>query len=558
MKSFIKLLLLSGVMAGTVSCTDLDTDLNGQYTKVPHNDILTQSRFEACYYYLRQEAWFGRNFWEGVFLQGDEAIGCTYDGLYYDNGRHILPSQHNLNPDVPGTGMMGAAMEGISYTNIQIKEFGGADGKDPMVAPLRAIRALYHFWIMELYGDVPILDHQLEADEFADRMPRKQVAEWIESELLDILSQEGALKEENNSDTYGRPNKWMAEALLVKLYLNWGVYTNDINTVNNNTPNEKLDDCVYWCDQLTASGLFEVGKGYRKKFFPDNGVQIKDFIYAIPFDTKTLWVSDDWRRYSAGHEMDRWFNYRYNTCCKPSLWNYTVKNGAAGIWILTNECVARFNLPGDERNDMILNGQVYAFDAITFEKTDEPVVVYTNARFRTKLADLKFTTDFEFVDKSTNNLGSDNDYNNLMKGARLAKYPVTDFDDKNYGRIQSNDIPMFRYADILLTKAECILRGAKATNGDTPASLIDKVRDCSSAPHINGTPTLQDVLDERCRELIYEPWRRNDLIRFGQFEADWGIKNEVNPSAKETWRRLMPIPTSEMERNTNWKQNPNY
>ena len=87
--------------------------------------------------------------------------------------------------------------------------------------------------------------------------------------------------------TYGKPNYWMAAALLAKLYLNWGVYTNDITTVNNSTPNPKLNDCVYWCDKIIESGLFEVGVGYRQKFYPDNGVHIKDFIYALDVDPAT-------------------------------------------------------------------------------------------------------------------------------------------------------------------------------------------------------------------------------------------------------------------------------
>ncbi|MDE6439075.1 MAG: RagB/SusD family nutrient uptake outer membrane protein, partial [Muribaculaceae bacterium] len=76
----------------------------------------------------------------------------------------------------------------------------------------------------------------------------------------------------------------MAKALLAKLYLNWGVYTNPITSVTASTPNEKLNECVAICDDIILSGLFDVGQGYRKKFFPDNGVQIKDFIYAMPMD----------------------------------------------------------------------------------------------------------------------------------------------------------------------------------------------------------------------------------------------------------------------------------
>ncbi len=67
------------------------------------------------------------------------------------------------------------------------------------------------------------------------------------------------------------------------------------------------------------------------------------------------------------------------------------------------------------------------------------------------------------------------------------------------------------------------------------------------------------LLDERGRELIMEMWRRNDLIRFGRFEDDWGWKNVANPAAKtDRWRRLLPLSTGTMNTNTHWTQNPGY
>ncbi len=102
---------------------------------------------------------------------------------------------------------------------------------------------------------------------------------------------------------------------------------------------------------------------------------------------------------------------------------------------------------------------------------------------------------------------------------------------------------------------------------------MNEVRDCSSAPHVTGTPSFQELLDERSREFILEPWRRNDLIRFGQFEADWGEKNRYKvwdnaehtefhwverQGAKDPNRRLMPIHQDILNSNTNWSQNPGY
>lgn len=551
MKSYIKLLMLSGVLAGTAACTDLGTDIVGNYTQFPNNPIAISGEFEGCYFYHRNEAWFGRNFWEGVFLSGDEAVGINLNGVYFETGRYYTASVHDFNPDRPSTGLMGDMLSGISYTNTRIIAYGGAEGKDPIVAPLRAIRAYYHFWLMELYGDAPIMDHPAEEGEIFNRQPRAEVARFIERELLEVIPD---LTETNDISTYGRPNKWMAEALLVKLYLNWGVYTaDDVTTVTGSTPNEKLNDCVYWCDQIAASGIFEVGKGYRKKFYPDNGVHIKDFIYTCPFDPATLGGA----QYYAGHELNRFWDYRKSAMCKPNFWGWKPENSIAGIYILTPEAVDRFNLPGDERNLMVAVGPQYVHDA-EYNATDEEVIVYNDARFRRPFGPLDYKKEFEWADIKTFDVGEE-DLAVCMKGARLFKYPPRQEDDLLWGRRQSNDIPIFRFADILLTKAECILRGANPTNGDTPASLMNTVRDCASAPHVSGTPTLDDLLDERSRELIHEPWRRNDLIRFGKFEQTNGWKYESNQNTMtDPRKRLFPIPTGELNTNTNWSQNPSY
>lgn len=552
MKSYIKLMSLGAVLAGTAACTDLDTDIKTQYTQFPESEIATSGEFNGCYYYLRNEAWLGRNFWEGVLCQGDEIMGvCFGADSYFDNGRWVHPSQHKLNPDIPGVGLIGEINSGITYTNTRILLYGGAEGKDPVVAPLRAIRAFYHFWLMELYGDMPIMDHVLSEGETVDRMPRADVARWIEKELLEAIPD---LTEANDVSTYGKPNKWMAEALLAKLYLNWGVYTNPIESVTGNTPNEKLDDCIYWCDEIIKSGIFEVGKGYRKKFFPDNGVQIKDFIYAMPMSPELYGGGVYW----AGHEISRFSGgYKDHGVVNPAVWTWRPASSLACNMIMTPEAVDRFCLEGDERNQMVQVGQAYRMDH-DYNFTDEPIIIYRNSTFKREQGPLVYLKTFEWADISIFSVGGDNEWTNLVKGARLIKYPPREEDYLNWSRKQTNDIPIFRYADILLMKAECILRGATATLGHTPVSLVNEVRDCASAEHASSV-TMQDLLDERSREFIYEMWRRNDLIRFGQFEADWGWKHDVNPGAKtELWRRLMPIPTGELNTNTNWKQNPGY
>ena len=66
-------------------------------------------------------------------------------------------------------------------------------------------------------------------------------------------------------------------------------------------------------------------------------------------------------------------------------------------------------------------------------------------------------------------------------------------------------------------------------------------------------------MDERGRELIMEMWRRNDLIRNGMFEDDWGYKHVANPEAKTNKNlRLFPISNGTMGTHTHWSQNPGY
>ena len=108
-------------------------------------------------------------------------------------------------------------------------------------------------------------------------------------------------------------------------------------------------------------------------------------------------------------------------------------------------------------------------------------------------------------------------------------------------------------------KAEAILRGATATNGDTPQSLFNQIRSYCNAPLLEHSPSLDELLEERAREFYAETWRRNDLIRFGKFEDDWGYKNQYHPEAKtEKWRRIFPVSVVLMNSNTNWKQNYGY
>lgn len=536
MKNIIKITLAAAVLGITASCTDLDVDVKSKYTEYPNDPVAIEGKMSDVYYSFRQA--LGNNYNRVQTFSSDEATGVSFGTDYFDKGENIHPSIHNfMSGDDPANYWTDLA-SGITKCNKIIEEFK----ETPKVAaPARLMRAFYHFILMDSYGDVPVLDHLPADNEAVVRSPRKDVAEFIEKEVKECLPD---LSDKNDASTYGKPNKWMAEALLVKLYINWGVYTcGDVTKYDvATTKNSKLDECVKYCDDIIGSGLFNLNDPYRKKFMFDNGPQIKDFIYAMPYD-KVSAQGLLYGRYRAFRRIDDGDTEGY----------YGGKMGksCAGICAMNPEFADLFCLEGDDRNDAVLKGKVFIHDAITGEETDKPYI------YKGTQLELTKTITLQEGGLATLNCGATPD--GWRQGYRSIKFYPNPNEYSAYNRYQSNDVPIFRYADIILTKAEAIKRGATATNGDTPQSLFNQIRSYVHAPLLDHDPSLQEILDERGREFFDENWRRNDMIRFGTFESEYGFHKHSNPDARfDKTCRILPVPDDILKENTNWEQNPGY
>lgn len=536
MKNIIKMTLAAAVLGITASCTDLDVDVKSKYTEYPNDPVAIEGKMSDVYYSFRQA--LGNNYNRVQTFSSDEATGVSFGTDYFDKGENIHPSIHNfMSGDDPASYWTDLA-SGITKCNKIIEEFK----ETPKVAaPARLMRAFYHFILMDSYGDVPVLDHLPADNEAVVRSPRKEVAEFIEKEVKECLPD---LSDKNDASTYGKPNKWMAEALLVKLYINWGVYTcGDVTKYDvATTKNSKLDECVKYCDDIIGSGLFNLNDPYRKKFMFDNGPQIKDFIYAMPYD-KVSAQGLLYGRYRAFRRIDDGDTQGY----------YGGKMGksCAGICAMNPEFADLFCLEGDDRNDAVLKGKVFIHDAITGEETDKPYI------YKGTQLELTKTITLHEGGLATLNCGATPD--GWRQGYRSIKFYPNPNEYSAYNRYQSNDVPIFRFADIILTKAEAIKRGATATNGDTPQSLFNQIRSYVHAPLLDHDPSLQEILDERGREFFDENWRRNDMIRFGTFESEYGFHKHSNPDARfDKTCRILPVPDDILKENTNWEQNPGY
>jgi hypothetical protein len=127
------------------------------------------------------------------------------------------------------------------------------------------------------------------------------------------------------------------------------------------------------------------------------------------------------------------------------------------------------------------------------------------------------------------------------------------------------DFPMFRLADAYLIYAEAHLRGGGGTAAEA-VDLVNAIRERAYGDESGDISaadlTLDFILDERGRELIWEGHRRTDLIRFGLFtggEYLWAFKGgtAAGQATAET-RDLYPLPESELLANPNLTQNPGY
>lgn len=543
-----KIVLAAGMFAvALTSCTDLDVNPNSQYTEDPSKNsgvdpmIMVEAKMADLYFHL--SGTFGRRYMEAQCLASDEFTSLAFDGGYYDSGTYAHQALHDSRATDASLDWYSELTSGITKVNTILAELSGASAQ--MTAPARAMRAYFTWILMDSFGDSPILVKVPAEGEVVARSPRKEVAEWIEKELTEIIPY---LTEDVTENTYGKPTKWMAQALLAKLYINWPVYTAEsVDKYDAATAaNPMLDKCIEVCDEIIKSGKFNLGSvDYLHKFSYDNGSHVEDFIYAMPYDALTR----------PGMQYGRPRSFKQLKGMLPTYYGFADKytNSFGGNLVVTPEFAKLFCLEGDIRNLSILRGDVFIRDSKTLKPTTEP--------FMYKDKQVHFTEDITLI-KEDNTIDVGNDDKALQQGCHSIKWFINPSDynlkyepGNKDGRSQSNDLPIFRYADILLMKAEALTRIGKGGAKD----LFNQIRTYAGAPQIAAEPTLDEIYQERGREFFDENWRRNDMIRFGHFEDEFFPHYKNFPDANFDKRhRIFPIEQEMLDLNPGWEQNPGY
>lgn len=500
------------------ACTKLDVDVESELST--SNFPTTQEGFVAAsgpaYTQLARD--FAVTYWRMQELSTDEAIIPARGGNYNDGGQYRFMHLHTWTKDHPYMGSIWSwGYGGVNKCNMILDLFERAPetrSKEIAIAEIKTMRAFFHFLMMDLYGNVPVIT-EFGAKEQPKQLKRAEVFAFIEKELKENLPD---LEDVATTKTYARPTKSMVFALLAKMYLNASVYAG--KTMNT--------EAVAMADSV-LNRAYSLDASYMSVFAPDNGPATRETIFAVPYDPNYI-EGNHFTRFGLHTSVQN----KYAIPFRPSIAMSTIKE----FW-------EKFNLPNDARNSTWLAGKQY-------ENDGSPIIIATtkkglDASYAGADGTAKINWQLEFIPElsleDVPNMDIGNDELAKAQGVRSIKF----YPDKNANpstRYQGNDFPVFRLGDVILMKAEAILRGAAPTavKGElqTAVVLVNKIRKRVNADEVTAI-TLDELLDERARELAWEGWRRNDLIRFGKFESAWGFKTN-----SETYRRIYPIPATEV------------
>lgn len=379
----------------------------------------------------------------------------------------------------------------VAQCNLLMSQYPTIEGLN---AELRILRALAYLWLIDNFGNVPII---LETDRGGNppQNTRQEVFDFIESSIVgnvDLLPK-----------TFGKTNLnyYSAHMILAKLYLNAQVYTGS----------PRWADAEAAVDVVINSGGYSLEPNFFTNFATRNSSSSEN-IFTLPYDAN-----------NAGgfniHHMTLHYGNQATFQLQEQPWN-----GYAAL----EEFYNSFE-DDDTRKNSLREGQQFAADGRT------PILDNAAEANDPDGPTLIFTPEINQLAPNAFRQG----------GTRINKFEIT------LGAASSldNDFPIYRLADAILMKAECAFRLGR--NADALA-LVNQIRTRAGAAPLT-TLTADILLSERGKELFAEGQRRSDLIRFGKFNDEWW---EKNPS--QAFRNLFPIPQNQLQANPNLRQNPGY
>ena len=538
MKKFLSYLFLASMTLCFSGCLDEHPkDQIDQEAIYNNADNIYNNAVASLYNYIgsNQESEGLQGTCRGIYdyntLTTDEAMNPIRGGDWYDGGlwENMYRHQWNAN-DIYFYNVWKYLFKAIVLSNQSLsiidshKNLLTARQTREFSAEVRAIRALFYYYAMDMFGRIPLVTSYNVKLEQVVQNERSEVFHFIFNELQEVAP---LLADEHSNvkgNYYGRVTRPVANFLLAKLALNAEIYTDD-NWTDGSRPNGKniffsvngekknaWETCIWYCEQLREEG-YELEKDYASNFAVHNETS-QENIFTIPLD-KNLYPNEY-------HYLFRSRHYQHGgayggasengTCATVS----TVKAYGYGTDHVDNRFHTNFYA-----DTVFVDGKKVYLD------NGDPLV-YRPLELKLNLSDSPY--------KQT-------------AGARVGKYEVdrTAYSD---GKQVDNDIVLFRYGDALLMESE-----AKVRNGEDGSTELNAIRQRVGMPLVEAS--LDNILKERLLELVWEGWRRQDLIRFDRFTKAYDQRTPID--GEETgFTTVFPIPQKCLDLNKNYKQNYGY
>ncbi len=522
------------VVVGLSSCTNLEIKETDSLISEGFQGLAdASSAVDDLYGRLNTEYGTQEDIYALMEVTSDAAIVPTRGGDWGDNGRWRVLHQHAWTEEQLFVINTFGDWNAIQLRASQVLDPRSNPTPDN-IGNASMVRAWAVWVILDLYGQVPFRDVSLPSSSLPEVLTGAEAVNLILSDLDAAISNLPATQAGSGAEN-GRGSKAAARYLKAKVLLNKHIY------IGGSPEQADLNEVISLVDAIDADG-FALQAGYFD-------------IFRESADTETiLWLAAD-----VGTRI--WNGLHYNsTSIEGGGWNgfatlaeyYDLFEGdadfnrfdAADGNPLDGQEERRGGVPpagkafsgepGTSNNGGFEDGsnvgygflinQQYGLDGTAINSRPGPPLTFKR----------------DFFDGSGASSFINNDE---TTGIRVIKY------QPRYGG-RLNHIIVFRYADAYLMKAEAMLR-----LGNDITSMVNDLRVLRGASPL-GSVNEQALLDERARELFAEGWRRNDLIRFGQYGRDWLFKEPTSVNNPD--RQLFPIPAPQLLANPNLIQNPGY
>jgi hypothetical protein len=445
---------------------------------------------------------FVRLMWDADELSTDEAV-CAWN----DPG---VPDFHDMAWNSSNTillGLYARIMYQVTVANSFIQQASGVNfsGQDKVnlsnyIAEARFLRAFDYYEMMDLFGNSPFVTDKDPIGTIPSYITRDKLFAYVQSELRSLDSTNALVPAKQNE--YARADQASVWALLARMYLNADVYLG--------AGNDHYTEAITYATKVINAG-YTLHPVYQDLFLADNNLNNPEQILSIAYD-------------GANTQ-----NYGGTT--------FIINASIGGSMV-----PAHYGVPGGGwAGNRVTSNIPNLFPA---GNADKRGLFYTNGQSEA-IADIGTFTNGYAVTK----------WQNLTSTGAVPAGAST---------FCNTDFPLFRLGEQYLIYAEAVLRGG---TGGSQAQALTYVNALLERAYGNtsgdyGSLTLQNILDERAKELYWECFRRTDLIRYGLFTSGnylWPWKGGVlSGTGVDDHYNLFPLPATDLNTNPNLKQNPGY